>query len=226
MTPESQLGFDPVPDQVIDGDILFRQKDHTYWHMPTGQELTPVSRVIQAVYPAKSWDGVDRSVVDNARIRGERVDAYLAHYIRNGRVDTTPGERRDVIQRLKIAIDLLDGTYGAHFMEPQKIVYDLEDGVAGMVDISVDHFYAIVDLKCCYATEPSWKLQIGAYATYSRCSEAKVIHISPSVYKQDGGEVIPYDVEECKLIWHRAILWYRTMQRLTNGEKKEVGCKD
>lgn len=215
----------PVDSNVIQqGPIFFDKEKHEYWH-ENGTRLASVSRVINAIYPKKSWDetrGTEREwYVENARIRGERVDQYLSEYVTSGTVSTVPGERQDVIERVGITTRILDQAYGACYIEAQQIVYSLDDGVAGTVDFSVNQFWAIVDLKCCYSTEKSWKLQIGAYSTYSSCQHAGVIHVSPSVYRKEGGVYIPYDVEECKAIWKRGIAWYKTMQRLTHGEKEK-----
>ena len=198
----------------VQGDIRFRHADHSYAHVTTGKKLEAVSHVISTIYSTKSWDGVDPAVVDNARRRGGSVDQYLSEYIRNGTV-TIAGESDEVSQRICIAQSVFEDQFGGLAADSQRIVYSLDDGIAGTLDFWVDN-RIVVDLKNTYSTEHSWVLQLGAYVTYApkkpeRCG---VIHVSPKVYKE-GGRWIEYDPVSCSLIWKDAVYWWKRTRNLT-----------
>lgn len=199
---------------TIQGDIRLREHDHTYWHVPTGKQLTSVSEVIRVVYAAKSWNGVDPAVVEHARLRGSAVDRYISEYVQRGSIHIA-GESSEVCERVVIAQRLFEREFSGLPAEPQRIVHNLDDGVAGTIDLWVDNRF-LVDLKCTYSTEHSWVLQLGAYATYAPSVPERigVIHVSPKVYA-DGGRWIEYDPVACRAIWNDAVYWWKRTKNLT-----------
>jgi hypothetical protein len=191
---------------------------HRYWM--DGRELVSVSRVIEAVYPKKSFDGADPAVIENARERGSRVDAYMSEYLRTGNVTTAEDERPDVRERLDILIGWFDVNIGAVHVDCQQIVTD--GNVAGMPDFGFtwNGVRRLIDLKCTSAPEKAWALQLGAYATLAETTEpgysvgvCEVLHISPKRYKS-GVKLIQYDPMIVRRQWRDAVAWYRTMQEL------------
>ena len=209
-----------IEGDIVQGDIRFRESTHEYFHIPTGRKLASVSQVINTVFNLKSWDGVDPAIVENARIRGSAVDAYLTRYVRNQRLDIL-NELEDVTQRVVIAHRIWEQEFHGLPAEPQKIVYSLEDGIAGTMDFFVDN-RIVVDLKNTYSLEKSVVLQLGAYVEYapvdpppSRCG---IIHVSPKVYR-NGGKWIEYDVAMCRTYWRAAVDWWQ-MAKMMKGEKK------
>lgn len=196
---------------VTQGDIEFCRERHTYLHLPTKKKLTPVSHVIQRVYSTKSWDGVDPAVIENARRRGDAVDAYMARYVREQRVVISAGERSDVVDRLVIAHRVWEANFNGMAAESQKIVFDLEDEIAGTMDFHIPDI--VVDLKCTYYPEVAWILQLGAYGEYSHSSRGGVIHVSPKTYRE-GGRWLEYDMEMCKAYWRKAIEWWRNTKSM------------
>ena len=178
-----------------------------------------MSEVIRIVYATKSWDGVDPAIVENARIRGTLVDHYMSTYIRDGSV-IIEGESADVTNRIKVAHYFYESLFFAMPAEAQVIVYSLTDGVAGTMDVWVDH-KIIVDIKSTYSIEHSWVLQLGAYAEYAPIApeRAGIIHISPKTYK-NGGKWLEYDVERCRRYWRNAVAWWKESQTLKTAMKR------
>lgn len=190
---------------------------HKYWY--GGRELASVSSVIRTVYNKKTWDGVDEAVVENARIRGSLVDDYFSEYLRTGFVDIPEGERMDVLDRVIIAHKLFKKHFGDIAAIPQVIVFSLEDGVAGTVDIDCDDL--AIDLKATYSPEPSWILQLGAYIKYKGAKRGAILHVSPKLYKNNGGgKVIHVDADEAVKLWDDALVWWKRTKDLENAIKK------
>lgn len=190
-------------------------------HLPTRKKLTSVTTVIKTIYSRKSWDGVDEEVVANARERGIRVDSYISEYMRTGVVEMPEGERQDVIDRVIIAHRLIEENYGERIScEPQRIIYDLKLGIAGMADLPIDG--EIVDLKCTYSPEVDWAFQIGAYADMGNFQSCAILHISPKFYKDSGGgRLLRYDVAHCKQWWREAVAWYLRTKAIEEIQKKD-----
>lgn len=191
---------------MVQGDIEFCRERHTYLHVPTKKKLTPVSHVIQRVYSTKSWDGVDPAVVENARRRGDAVDGYMARYVREQRVVIAAGERSDVVERLVVAHRVWETNFSGMQAESQKIVFSVEDEVAGTMDFHIPGI--VVDLKCTYYTEVAWILQLGAYGEYSQSDRGGIIHVSPKTYPE-GGRWLEYDMDVCKGYWRQALAWWK-----------------
>jgi hypothetical protein len=202
--------FGKQSQDIIQGEIRFRPSTHEYFHSPTNKKLTPVSRVIETVYSAKSWDGVKPEVVENARDRGIAVDRYMAEYIRTSLIRIEPDESPEVRDRVIAAHRIWEEEFSGLPAVSQKIVYSLQDGIAGTMDFWVDQSI-VVDLKCTYKPEKAWILQLGAYANY--CQEPPrrmgVIHVT-----KDGGTWIEYNVMSCAAYWRQGVSWWRTTNEM------------
>jgi len=196
----------------IQGDIRYRPQDHRYTHIPTGRELTSVSRVIQRIYAVKSWDGADPWKVEHARIRGTAVDRVMSVYLKEGSIVIR--EPLEIQERVVIAQRLFEEQFAGQHADAQVIVYSLEDGVAGTMDFWINR-KVIADLKCTWAVESSWALQLGAYATYAAPPPERlgVLHVHPKVYR-NGGKWIEYPVDLCRQFWASAIRWWKDSEAL------------
>ena len=197
-----------IENIIQQGPIQFDPTTHQYLHVPSRKKLTSVSNIISTIYSTKSWDKADPEVVENARERGVAVDRHMSTYVREGTV-TVDGESEDVLNRVIIAHRIYEEHFGGLQAESQKIVFSVEDGIAGTLDFWVDR-KIIVDLKNTYSIEKSYILQIGAYAEYcpvapKRCG---VIHVSPKVYRE-GGRWIEYDGDTCRKYWRKAVQWWK-----------------
>jgi hypothetical protein len=186
-------------------EIRFCSDDHAYWL--SDKRLTSVSAVIKAIFPT-DYSMVDPAVLENARIRGERVDKHFTTYVTTGNVTIEPGERSDVVDRLSRLIDFWDKN-GYNVTSAQKIVHD--DTIAGTLDLEISDEY-IMDLKCVSALQPAYKLQVGAYLSLGGYDRAAIIHVMKGKVK-----LVPYDAEECRGIWKRGVEWYKTMKALNGG---------
>src|SRR5689334_16378664 len=113
-----------IETDIISGPIRYRDSDHSYSLVSTGQKLHSVSEIISVIYSTKSWDGVKPEIVENARIRGVAVDGYLSAYIRQGTV-TVEGASQEIRDRTMIACRIFEEQFPGLPAESQKIVYSL-----------------------------------------------------------------------------------------------------
>ena len=189
-------------------EIRFCREHHAYRF--GDQELTSVSKVIRKVLPT-DYSMVGPAVLENARIRGERVDLHFMTYLSTGNVTIPPGERSDVVERLGRLIDWWDKS-GLTAIGTQMIVFSKLDGIAGMLDITVDTREGkttVVDLKCVSALQPSYKLQLGAYLNYGGADECAIIHVT-----KDKVRWVDYDAVKCRTSWNKCKDWYMEMNAL------------
>jgi hypothetical protein len=214
--------FAGIPFDIVQGEIRFRESDHSYWHVPSRRNLTPVSTVISTVYGIKSWDGVDRAIIDNAARRGMAVDKYMCKILRNGAA--TIQDAPDIQDRVVIAHRIYESEWPLLPVEPQKIVYSLEDGIAGMIDFWIND-EILIDLKCTHQVEKSWILQLGGYAHMAPILPKKlgVLHVQPKLYPE-GGSLLWYDIPTCIHYWRKAKAWWLDVQSM--GTKQVQGTED
>jgi len=173
------------------------------------KEFTSVGRVIKTLLPS-TYDGVDPAVLEHARVRGERVDAYFSEYLRSGTVTLNAGEWQEVLSYLEKLIAWWD-KQNLHAVKIQEIVYSESDGIAGTLDIRTTD--AIWDTKCVSQLQPSYSLQLGAYAVYidnrKSLPYVGVIHVT-----KNGVRLVDYNPAKCAEQWERALGWYKTVTEL------------
>lgn len=198
--------------------VAFCEPCHAYWL--NGKQLPSVSQVIRAVYPQKSFDGVDPAVIENARERGVLVERYLCEYVRTGAVRTDDGERADVLERLDIVIPWWEKNMADKAIECQKIVSD--GAIAGTADFvfSIPRSgyidYRVIDLKNTASPEKDWPLQGAAYGQLygdGVVYGCAVLHVSPKRYKE-GVKLIEYDYQRAFEWWLKARDWYFAMKEI------------
>ncbi len=168
------------------------------------QELVSVSKVIRTVLPT-DYSGIMPEVLEHARGRGERVDRYFCEYLRTGTLTIAPGEWADVVSRLSLLIRWFDKS-GMTVESIQETVHSKQDGVAGTMDLRAG---GVVDVKVVSELQPSYALQLGAYAEYGQEDGAGIIHVTAKDCR-----FVPYDVNQCKAWWRQAVEWFRTMQEI------------
>lgn len=183
--------------------IRFCEPCHRYWL--DDRELVSVSKVLRTVYPI-DYSGVDPVVLENARIRGVQVDKYFSTYLKIGTVTTEPNERNDVLDRLERLINWWEQR-NWHAVDVQRIVYSLEDGIAGTFDFGTSDL--ILDLKNSFKIEPTYSLQIGAYSSYDGKREAGIVHVT----KKDV-RLVTYDAKKIREQWRKAADWFKTRMEL------------
>lgn len=192
---------------------IFRCEHHRYWR--NGVEYTSVSRVISAVYPKKSWDGVDPSVIANARERGERVDKYLTTYIETGSVTPDEIERVDVRERLDCVIEYWNKHLLGLPFKAKQIVYSDKWKIAGETDfLCMADGGIVIDLKNTAQIERSYALQVGAYRSLASVELGGILHVNPRVYKREGGCRFVMTPAECVEWWENAVRWWQSLQAM------------
>jgi hypothetical protein len=189
---------------VVSEEIRLCQICHRYWKGT--QEFTSVSRVIRTLFPT-DYSMVDPEVLEHARIRGARVDAYFSEYLRSGTVTLNSDEWEEVQDYLGRLITWWD-KQGFHATAIQEIVYSETEGIAGSLDIRMKG--AILDVKCVSKLQPNYGLQLGAYAYYrNSLTDLGIIHVT-----KKGVRLVNYDARKCVDQWYYAVKWYKTMQEL------------
>lgn len=192
------IGADPAV-------VRFCEPCHRYWR--GDKKLASVSSVIREMWPfKKNFDGADPAVLEHARERGSRVDAYLSEYIRSGRVRIVAGEWREVVDRTQAVIQWWRGQQhdGAFKATPQQVLAD--DDIAGTADI-VSSWGFIMDLKNVSALDPTYWLQIGAYAHLYRAQYGEaarggaLIHVTQPKDRPVSVKLVEVDIQECENDW-------------------------
>lgn len=146
--------------------IRFCKDEHRYWNNDV--ELTSISRVMDVWPVPPSWkrDGVNMEVIENARDRGETVDALFSSWVIGALKAIPPDTRQDAVDRFKALMDWWNGKpFGeVMWLQSQMIVYD--DELAGTIDLVVrtQAGIAIYDLKNTSSLESTHSLKLGAYA--------------------------------------------------------------
>jgi hypothetical protein len=178
-----------------------------------GKALVSVTNVIGALLK-KSIDGVDAEVLRNAAERGTLVEQYSTELFANGSVQVPAGERNDVLDRL-VSVERWWTRKQPKLIAAQQIVCDEENGVAGMLDflLEIDGVEWLVDMKCTAAPDPSWALQVGAYAhMMNHVGPTAIFHVNPKY--ADGYIWRVHKTMAVRRQWESAIAWYRTVQEL------------
>lgn len=192
---------------ITSPDVRFCEEHHKY--AIGKKELVSVSKLIASVYSRKTWDGVDPRVIESARERGQAVDAYVSDYLTTGSVSVMAGEREDVIQRLDHVIRWIDKNLPSNMPAVvHKIVYSATDGVAGTFDFRVDD--TIYELKVVSELQPSYKIQLGAYAQYSDgVRNVAILHVTKKECKR-----VEFDREQCVGLFLGALVWYEQIREM------------
>ena len=171
-----------------------------YWN--GDKRLVSISRVIRDTWPIpKSFEAAPPDVLEHARERGVRVDRYAAEFVKTGGVRIEAGEWQEVVDRVQMFAawwhPLISNWHDA---EIQVIFHD--DEIAGTADFVVSPG-AIWDLKCVSALDPTYYLQLGAYAEMCRRERggASVYSVGFIHITKDRVKFIEADMEQCIEDW-------------------------
>lgn len=178
-----------------------------------GKELTSVSKVIRDTWPLKpDFSKADPETLEKAKQRGILVDAFLTQYIRGQNEFIPAGTREDIIDEGKELYRKLKAWWGDTWPSTQAQVILANDEMAGTCDI-MSHRKGILDLKCSYDIEASYRLQLGLYALlafeqYGQMPPALgIIHVTKRFAQP---KLIELNVQEC----YQDALTVRDMWRL------------
>jgi len=140
--------------------VRFAECHHRYFR--GDRQLASVTSVIRETWPIKkNFENADPEVLEHARERGIRVDTYFSEYLRSGTVRILAGEWREVVDRVKAVIEWWTLKHAGTDAIAQQMLAD--DAIAGTPDIITDNDF-IFDMKNVSALDPSYWLQLGAYA--------------------------------------------------------------
>jgi hypothetical protein len=210
-------------------EIRFCDLHHRYFF---GQEkFDSVSSVIRTMMPS-AYDTVDPAVLENARVRGQLIDKYFSEYVMDVEDLATLDEFQEMIEpffrqdqykkpnqhadncrlRLEALLNWWERRGNAlstgRAVVAQEIVYDEQKRVAGTLDIGAGD--AVYDIKVVSKLQPTYKLQLGAYASMRGASEVGIIHVAA-----DKVGLVRYPVDTCILDWLSCWNWFDTRRRLT-----------
>lgn len=171
---------------------------HRYWK--GDKELVSVSKVLKGTWPIKpDFSAAMPDVLEHARERGVRVDHYFSEYLREGRVRVDAGEWQEVLELLQKLIEWWRQKWTGQ-VQSQVILSDNE--IAGTCDFIPGD--CILDLKTTYEIEPTYPIQLGAYAqlyesTFGRPPQAVgIVHLTKR-FKEP--RFIQCDLDEVRNDW-------------------------
>lgn len=139
---------------------------HRYFR--SGKELDSVSRVIRTAWPVKkNFEDADPAVLENARDRGIETDWLFSEWLAGRLTVIPPNTRTDARDRFFALVRWWDtrGFPEIVDVEPQLTLANNETAGTADVVMSIQRKGArIMDLKNVAAIDPSYHLQLGAYA--------------------------------------------------------------
>jgi hypothetical protein len=205
-------------------EIRFCDLHHKYF-MGTDR-FDSVSSVIKTCMPPL-YDTVDPAVLENARVRGQLIDKYFSEYVM-GEDLATLDEFQEIIEpffrqdqykkpdqhadncrlRLEALLNWWERHHVTSRVVTQQIVFDEQKKVAGTLDLEMGE--AIYDIKVVSKLQPTYKLQLGAYASMRGASEVGIIHVG-----SDKVGLVRYPVDACVRDWESCFSWFDTRRRLT-----------
>ncbi len=195
--------------------IRFCAEDHRYWL--GSKELASVSSVIRQMWPIrKNFEAADPAVLEHARERGVRVDAYISEYVTTGNVTIKAGEWQEVVDLVRKFVPWWQARYPQNGTRPQAQVILHDNEIAGTCDLIPEQ--SVVDLKTVYDVDVSYALQVGAYAElyekmYGLAPEGiGIVHLTKRFPQP---KWIPLDLEECVRDWKILRAAWSMVQRRT-----------
>lgn len=200
-------------------DLRMCPDHHRYWR--GDKELTSVSKIIRSCWPVKkNFEDVPPEILEHARERGVRIDAYFTKYVDTGRVRIAAGEWREVVVGLQAVIDWYDARVHSlrevgFIAETQVMLAD--DTVAGTTDLLFHPLGQIYDLKCVSALDPTYDIQIGAYADmHGGISEGYLIQCKIDAKNlQARVTCMPVDIKQAVCDWrHMKQVWLAAQRRV------------
>lgn len=193
------------------------EEHHRYWN--ADKQLQSVTRIIRETWPLKKeFEKADPEVLEHARERGIRVDKYVSAFVTGGGVRIPAGEWQEVVELVQKFVPWWLETAippGKGKAKAQVLLHD--DEIAGTCDIVQEHF--ILDLKTVYNLDPTYALQLGAYAElYEKTFGVEpagvgLIHLTKRHAKP---QWVPMDLAECRRDWLTLRSTWAMVQRRTN----------
>ena len=210
--------------QTIGADpnvVVFHECHHKYKR--GDKELVSVTKVIREAWPIKkNFEAADPAVLEHARDRGVRVDAYFSEYLRSGSVRIVAGEWQEVVGRVKAVIEWWKG-FKEPTARPQVILAD--DEVAGACDWIAGSGF-IYDMKNVSALDPTYWIQVGAYADLyatqekEPCVGGALVHVSQPKDKPVSVQAVKVDLKQAIADWRTLRATWSMVNRLSPPSRR------
>lgn len=193
-----------------------------------GKPLTSVTNIIREVWPVTpAHEQAPLSVLENARVRGERVDYWTGRYAEtDGEIDIE--DKDDVVQRMDIFHDWWQ-IEKPHFIGQQVTVWN--DHACGRLDLLLKWkgCKSLIDVKCTYEPQQTWPLQVGGYSDLLDDGEPVkrigTLHINPRFEvgkkyqgvrcNQPGIVWRAYEVSKAQQWWRNTLAFWLTVQEIS-----------
>ena len=173
------------------------------------KELASVSRVIRETWPIKkSFEYADPVVLEHARERGVRIDHYAAEYVKTGKVRILAGEWREVVERVQM---FAEWWRRRETKAATQVIFH-DDEVAGTADFLTTNG-DIWDLKCVSAIDPTYFLQLGAYADLCEKQHGTAGNLAFIHLPKEGPRFIAADLQQCRDDWRTLRQMYLMVKR-------------
>ena len=189
---------------TIGAQAEIRQCSHFHYFYGD-RRLASVGSVIRELVPT-DYSMVDPAVLENALNRGKFVDKYLGMYVRGETFTITDARPIEYDNYLDRVIDWWNRV-NIGVIETQRLAYSLDDGICGAMDFRV--IDGVMDMKCVSSLQPSYALQLGAYAEYECVDKAFILHVTKNRI-----QLVPYDAAKCRQQWRNGLAWLRTLKEL------------
>lgn len=183
---------------------------HRYWR--NDKKLISVSRVIKTCWPLKpDFSKAPPEKLENARDRGTVVDGLFSAYV-NDELDCIPRGTREDAVALFHKIRRWWDDHVHHEYKAQVLLAD--DVIAGTCDVVSDDW--VYDLKTTYNIEPTYPLQVAAYAqlyfaTFARpVKGVGIIHLTE---RFPAPKIIKIDLDEALQDWLTIRQMFELVQR-------------
>lgn len=157
--------------EVIAAEVQLCLEHHAYWM--NGRRLYGVTSVIKEVLPT-DYSGVPPDVLENARNRGNEVDALAAKYVVGQLSEYPAGTREDAIPLFEKFQAWWD-KQNFRKVEAQVLVTNRQD-IAGLIDIRADG--DIYDVKATSDLLYTHHLQMAGYTELNDGGRARLIHVT------------------------------------------------
>jgi hypothetical protein len=166
--------------------------------------LTGVNRVVGAIMPT-DWSKISPEVLENARNRGQEVDALFCSYAAGTLKVIPAGTRKDAIALFEKLMKWFD-RQGFKSVQTQVLLGGEDHG--GIMDLRLDGM--AVDLKATSKVEQSAIMQVAAYMDLDvKSDDAAILHVTERIVEPRLVKLHQQDADD----WQSILAAWRVVQR-------------
>lgn len=211
-----------------DVSVRFCDTHHAYFRGT--KRLTSVTQVLK-VWPRKPCDSCQWPIysdhqagcfvkrrVDEARERGIEVDRLLSQWL-SGKLERVPANTREDSRDLFLR--LIQWWNVKEMGTPKTQVILADDEIAGCCDLLFNDHRGIIDLKCTYEIDPTYPIQLAAYADLHAATfgtnvpEISVLHVTKRFLEP---KVVKVDMVQAMDDWRAVKEFWRVYRRREKGK--------